>query len=174
MFESSLVPLNNLQEFQVTCTAQNTFSIKDFFSKRDQIRWKLQIWSHLLRKNLMENIIFGAVMDPRQRRKIMKTFICSQFRYYPLIWMFYSKKISNTVKSLHKLFLKVISRDYKQLFRDAKSSFKYSSEKLANIWLLLTINFGHAFICWNNCQGYNFLPKNCLKLTDTKVKYEIC
>ena len=73
------------QEFQVTCTAQNTFSIKDFFSKRDQIRWKLRIWSHLLRKNLMENIIFWAVMDPRQQRKIMKTFICSQFRYYPLI-----------------------------------------------------------------------------------------
>ena len=113
MFESSLVPLNNLQEFQVTCTAQNTFSIKDFFSKRDQIRWKLRIWSHLLRKNLMENIIFWAVMDLRQRRKIMKTFICSQFRYYPLIWMFYSRKMSNTVKSLHKLFLKVISRDYK-------------------------------------------------------------
>ena len=113
MFESSLVPLNNLQEFQVTCTAQNTFTIKDFFSKRDQIRWKLRIWSHLLRKNLMENIIFWAVMDLRQRRKVMKTFICSQFRYYPLIWMFYSRKMSNTVKSLHKLFLKVISRDYK-------------------------------------------------------------
>ena len=32
------------------CTAQKMkFSIKDFFSKCDQIRRKLGIWSHLLR-----------------------------------------------------------------------------------------------------------------------------
>ena len=37
------------------------FSIKDFFSKCDQIRRKLQIWSHLLKKSLMENFIFRAV-----------------------------------------------------------------------------------------------------------------
>ena len=34
------------------------FSIKDFFSKCDQIRRKLRIWSHLLKKYLMENFIF--------------------------------------------------------------------------------------------------------------------
>ena len=34
------------------------FSNKDFFSKCDQIRRKLQIWSHLLKKSLMENFIF--------------------------------------------------------------------------------------------------------------------
>ena len=37
------------------------FSIKDFFSKCDQIRRKLRIWSHLLNKSLMENFIFYAV-----------------------------------------------------------------------------------------------------------------
>ena len=42
------------------CT-KNNFSIKDFFSKCDQIRRKLQIWSHLLKKSLMENFIFCAV-----------------------------------------------------------------------------------------------------------------
>ena len=36
-------------------------SIKDFFSKFDQFRRKLQIWSHLLKKSLMENFIFCAV-----------------------------------------------------------------------------------------------------------------
>ena len=34
------------------------FSIKDFFSKCDQIHRKLRIWSHLLKKSLMENFIF--------------------------------------------------------------------------------------------------------------------
>ena len=38
------------------------FSIKDFFSKCDQIRRKLRIWSHLLRKSLMKNFIFYFVV----------------------------------------------------------------------------------------------------------------
>ena len=36
-------------------------SIKDFFSKCDQIRSFLRIWSHLLKKSLMESFIFCAV-----------------------------------------------------------------------------------------------------------------
>ena len=34
------------------------FSVKDFFSKCDQMCRKLQIWSHLLKKSLVENFIF--------------------------------------------------------------------------------------------------------------------
>ena len=37
------------------------FSIKDFFSKYDQIRRKLWIWLHLLNKSLLENFIFCVV-----------------------------------------------------------------------------------------------------------------
>ena len=44
-------------------TAQKIkFSIKDFPSKCDQIRRKLQIRSHLLGKSLKENFIFCAVI----------------------------------------------------------------------------------------------------------------
>ena len=43
-------------------TAQKmNFAIKDFFSKCDQIHSFLQIWSHLLKKSLMENSTFCAV-----------------------------------------------------------------------------------------------------------------
>ena len=38
------------------------FSITDFFSKCDQIRRKLRIWSHLLKKSLMGNFIFCSVL----------------------------------------------------------------------------------------------------------------
>ena len=34
------------------------FRIKDLSSKCDQIRMKLRIWSHLLKKSLMKNFIF--------------------------------------------------------------------------------------------------------------------
>ena len=37
------------------------FSIKDFFSKRDQIRRKLRIWSRLLKESVIEIFIFSAV-----------------------------------------------------------------------------------------------------------------
>ena len=47
---------------ELTHTAQkNKFSIKDFFSKCDQICSFLRIWSHLLKKSLMGKFIFWAV-----------------------------------------------------------------------------------------------------------------
>ena len=43
-------------------TAQKMkFPIKDFFRKCDQIRQKLLVWPHLLKKYLMGNFIFCAV-----------------------------------------------------------------------------------------------------------------
>ena len=55
----------------ITCrphlTAQKLkFSIKDFFSTCEQIRWKLRIWSHLLKKSLTENILFCVVCSPSE------------------------------------------------------------------------------------------------------------
>ena len=39
------------------------FFIKDYFSKCDQIRNSLGIWSHLLKKSLTESFSFCAVLD---------------------------------------------------------------------------------------------------------------
>ena len=50
-----------LEPSLTSTTAQKMkFSIKDFFSKCDR---KLRIWSHLLKKSLMENLIFCAVYE---------------------------------------------------------------------------------------------------------------
>ena len=43
------------------------FSIKEFFSKFDQICSLLWIWSYLLKKSLMENLIFCAVLKHYQQ-----------------------------------------------------------------------------------------------------------
>ena len=50
-------------EYQDTAQKMK-FSIKDFFSKCVQIRSFLRIWSHLLKKSLIENFIFCAVGFP--------------------------------------------------------------------------------------------------------------
>ena len=41
---------------------QAKFTIRDFFSKCDQTRRFLRIWSHFLKKFLMENFLFCAVV----------------------------------------------------------------------------------------------------------------
>ena len=46
------------------------FSRKDFFSKCDQIRRKLRIWSYLLKKSLMENFFFCAVNETNSPAKL--------------------------------------------------------------------------------------------------------
>ena len=41
----------------------------------------------------------------------MKTFASSQFSYCRLIWMFHSKKMEDTVNSIHKRALKLVYQD---------------------------------------------------------------
>ena len=41
------------------------FSIKDFSSKYEQICRKLPIWPHLLKKPLLKNVIFCAVLEKK-------------------------------------------------------------------------------------------------------------
>ena len=52
--------LDTFHAVMTITTAQKTpkFSIKEFFSKCDQIRRFLRIWSHLLKESLMDNFIF--------------------------------------------------------------------------------------------------------------------
>ena len=54
--------IGNTGNSKVMTARKMRFSIKDFFSKCDQISRKLQICSHLLKKSLMENFIFCAVV----------------------------------------------------------------------------------------------------------------
>ena len=51
-----------IHQLKYGVTAQKMkFSIKDFFSKCDQIHGKLRFWSNLLKKSFIENFIFCAV-----------------------------------------------------------------------------------------------------------------
>ena len=49
------------------------FSIKNFFSKCDKIRSFLRIWSHLLKKSVMENFILIAVIVSLSWKNLIKT-----------------------------------------------------------------------------------------------------
>ena len=65
------------------------FSIKDFFSKCDQTRRKLRIWSHLLKKYLMENFIFYAMyIAIKDREHLQAAIVILQFVSWQKIYCF--------------------------------------------------------------------------------------
>ena len=66
------------------------FPINDFFSKCDQFRRKLQIWSDLLKKLLMKNFIFCVMPKAAQER--LQTFCDSKkiLTLYPSLKCFSS------------------------------------------------------------------------------------
>ena len=70
-------------------TAQKMkFSIKDFFSKCDEIPRKMWIWPHLLKKSLMENLFFCTVsfrneMEIYSRK--FQGFVLNWFNEYALV-----------------------------------------------------------------------------------------
>ena len=83
------------------------FSIKDFFSKCDQIRRKLRIWSHLLKNSSMENFIFCAVYST-EYKTITRTFSRSLYELsmYPYFWSIPYLGACNFIKErlLHSCF----------------------------------------------------------------------
>ena len=55
-------------------------------------------------------------MSFKQRRILLKTFMECQFRYYPLIWMFRSRRINNKINHLHE-------RSFCMVYKDNYSSY---------------------------------------------------
>ena len=84
------------------------FSIRDFFSKCDQIRRKLWIWSHLLKKFLMENFISGAVLMPNIFSRLV------------VFYLFHNNNCSVKIKSREKKVL--LAKEMKFLLELTKTN----------------------------------------------------
>jgi len=55
-------------------------------------------------------------IDLKKRRILYKSFIESQFKYCPLIWMFHSRYSNNKINKLHKRALRLVYNDYESSF----------------------------------------------------------
>ena len=74
---------------QAYCTAQKmNFSNKNFFSKCYQIRSFPRIWSHLLKKFLMENFFFCAVLQSYLCNRFQRSIINGSFSSWNEITIF--------------------------------------------------------------------------------------
>ena len=60
----------------------------------------------------------SSYMSFKQRRRIMKAFITSQFGYCPLIWMFCSRKLNNRINRIHERALRIVYNDNEASFQE--------------------------------------------------------
>ena len=82
--------LSAINKLQIYCTQKKEFSMKHFFSKFDHIRRFLQIWSHILKKSLMENFIFCVVIARKKARKCKDIFLVNKYLIYQKVQRSYS------------------------------------------------------------------------------------
>ena len=80
-FEFGKIRTRNNPVFGHFTAQKMKFSIKDLFSKCDQIRSLLRIRSHLLMKSLMENFIFYAVLF-KQWNDFWMEFIVKKMKFH--------------------------------------------------------------------------------------------
>ena len=55
-------------------------------------------------------------MSLEKRRIVMKTFVESQFNYYPLIWILHSRTLNDKINLLHETALGIFYSNYKSSF----------------------------------------------------------
>ena len=107
---------DQLARLGTTSTSQKMkFSIKDFFSKCDQIRRKLRIWLHLLKKSLLENFFFCAVFpDISQFPKIQSLKMFGNLYLRQEVYKAYSTRNQVLIHSF--IFILLYSRLPKKKF----------------------------------------------------------
>ena len=121
-------------------TAQKTkFSIKDFFSKCDQIS-RLRIWSHLLKKSLIENFIFWAVNRVSHER--LRIPLCRNF------WLFGN---SVNILFIYSERLRVFSSNFETLVKFSKISIIFAYAQIA--FTCYYIQFT-GFLSWYEIEIY--------------------
>ena len=145
----------------ISFTAQKMkFPTEDFFSKCDQIRSFLRIWSHLLKKSLMENFFCAAISStqnmvslklltfyPKDTRVFCKNLVVILSSWHHLRRLFCKENVLrnfsfNLVISLKKYLLhscKSFSKHLDQMSLNKKWSFPLS---------ISSVNVGHIY--WRN------------------------
>ena len=112
------------------------FSIKDFFHKCDQTRNFLRIWSHLLKKSLMEKFIFCAVLLQNITRNIIRDIYINESRIYSMKHSL-REKCPNTELFLVRNFL------YSGLNTEIYSVNLHIQSEYRKIWTRNNSVFGH-------------------------------
>ena len=56
------------------------------------------------------------LLDERNRKILMKSFVISQFNYCPIVWMFCQRRSNNLINKIHERGLRIAYNDYESDF----------------------------------------------------------
>ena len=123
-------------------------------------------------------------MSHDKLRLLMKSFVESQFRYGPLVWMFHSRALNNRINKLHERGLRLVYKDlhftFKELLRkDGSFTIHHRNlQKLATEMYKIHNNLSPSImktIFPERSMPYNFgiifhsnLPMSILSITEQK------
>ena len=77
-------------------------------------------------------------MPTNKLRILMKSFILSQFKYCPLVWMFHSRECNNRINRIHERALRIAYKDYTSSFQDLLYNDKSVTIHNRNLQILAT------------------------------------
>ena len=112
----------------------------------------------------------------------MKAFVEYQFSYYPLIWMFHSRRLNNKINRIHERALRINYNDKSSTFQELRDKDNSGSIHHRNIRVLATeiykvlIGYSPAILnevfVRSHCK-YNFRRNNSLERRRVNtVRYE--
>ena len=80
-------------------------------------------------------------MNFEQRRFIMNSFVIFHFLYFPVAWMFHSRKLNVRINRLHERALRVLYRDFDSSFEELLRRDSYTTLHQGNLQKLMTEMF---------------------------------
>ena len=78
----------------------------------------------------------AEIIDKQKCKSLYNSFVISNFRYSPLIWMFCGKTANNEINRVHKRALRIVLRDYDASFGELLVE---NEEKTSNVRNLQTV-----------------------------------
>ena len=80
-------------------------------------------------------------MNMQKRRRILKSFVTSQFRYCPLIQILHSRCPNNKINSIHERSLRITYQDHISTFQELSNKDNSVSIRHRNLQALATDTF---------------------------------
>ena len=132
----------NLEIQVLSCSIRNEDSVKILgihVNNNLNFGYHVNQLSKKASKKLHALARIAKYIDINKRRMLMKTFVSSHFSYFPLIWMFHSRKPEHRINRIHKRTLKLAYQDSFDLtFQELLAKTKSVSVHQKNLQFLAT------------------------------------
>ena len=83
----------------------------------------------------------SAYLGTDKLRLLMRAFVTSQFQYFPLVWMFHSRKMNNKINRLDERALRIAYKDFCSSFATLLEKDRSVTIHEKNLQLLMTEMF---------------------------------